>query len=937
MSRYALDLISKEISKKSGILDLGKCGLTESDTKVWDAVKKMTWLHTLILSNIYWDRRVSRWIDSQSDGKNNYFTKLPDCFDGLSKLKKLILCGLHSYYWDDFEINDRWKIKHFENLKQLRQLIYLDIGYNEVEDISFLRHLDKIEYLYLDDNKIKDIEALGALEELKTVSFKRNEVTNLAVLANKRNIDYLNFEENKIGSIHPLKKMIFEDRLSLDDEKPGTIRLKKNPLVYPPIEIINQGKNAVLKYFEEIENKKSKINNEVKLILLGNSTSGKTSLSLFLREKLFNTRQSTTHGGDLNKKWSIAGKDLNVNIWDFGGQEYYHSTHRLFLSSNSVIIVVWDASTDTNGFVDTPIFYDDMELVEPLEHFPHTYWISTSRHYASGSPLLVVQNKCDKNDFDVKRVKDETIRKYELDLNKVSFQISLLKAFNYFDTENDENKFWNFKFNDFEQVLINILKKTCLPYPYAEYWLEIKKVLKNLGEKQRSINLNEFEAICMEKNPDLEDDPDRAVIFNNIMTLLKDSWGSVLFFPQNPVLKDKVYLNPNNINKDIYAVFNYDIKSNNGRFSLDHVRGIFNGDNRKTEEMIALMKQFELIFEDDQRSNHFVAPQFLPYKFPDEELLETVKKFSDLEYCFSLRFPDFLKRNVIARFIARKGSLSKDDLYWKFGLLFHEGMNALVECEYGRTPIIFVSIQRGDKVSRDTMAADIFHTVKDIIGEDIPFELSLDNRVYIKWADILMHHHAKSQFIITMKESVSGNERRDISEVEHIRIDMKSYGFLFRNEGVRTVKVFTSYAHVEADEFFKRRLDKHLEPLKRSKKINLWSDESLLPGAKLSAEVSEEISAADIILLLVSADFNSSDVIDTPELRLAMKRHERGEAIIIPIYLRPVNASGLPYSTLRGFPKDGIPLSLQKDVEASLADISQEIEKVVDRITRGGV
>ena len=84
--------------------------------------------------------------------------------------------------------------------------------------------------------------------------------------------------------------------------------------------------------------------NRCKLLLLGNGAAGKTELAHRLCD-----RQRVDHSSTDNIQfWTVDGFELggdkktDLHIWDFGGQEIYHSTHRLFVSSGSIFFVVWD-------------------------------------------------------------------------------------------------------------------------------------------------------------------------------------------------------------------------------------------------------------------------------------------------------------------------------------------------------------------------------------------------------------------------------------------------------------------------------------------------------------------------------------------------------------------------------------------------------------------
>jgi len=76
-------------------------------------------------------------------------------------------------------------------------------------------------------------------------------------------------------------------------------------------------------------------------------------------------------------------------------------------------------------------------------------------------------------------------------------------------------------------------------------------------------------------------------------------------------------------------------------------------------------------------------------------------------------------------------------------------------------------------------------------------------------------------------------------------------------EGVMAIEVFISYAH--EDQAFLKELEKHLANLKRQNIIASWYDGDIKPGEEWQATIMERLNSAQIILLLVSADFINSD------------------------------------------------------------------------------
>ena len=142
------------------------------------------------------------------------------------------------------------------------------------------------------------------------------------------------------------------------------------------------------------------------------------------------------------------------------------------------------------------------------------------------------------------------------------------------------------------------------------------------------------------------------------------------------------------------------------------------------------------------------------------------------------------------------------------------------------------------------------------------------------------------------------------------------------------LKIFMSYSHT--DEAMKNELDKSLIMLKRSDKIEVWQDRELAAGQEWDQTIKDEISRADIILLLISVDFNNSQYIWDKELAVAMQRHEKGEARVIPIILRQCEWRDMPYGKLQALPTGAKPVQQFVLADDAYTDIAKEIRRVVE-------
>jgi len=105
-----------------------------------------------------------------------------------------------------------------------------------------------------------------------------------------------------------------------------------------------------------------------------------------LRGEQFNPQEPTTHGLETNRLEIAHPSETNVtmqlNTWDFGGQQIYHATHQFFLTNRSLFLLAWDAQM---GFEAGQLYY----------------WLDTLTALAPDSPVLLVATHIDERDVDI--------------------------------------------------------------------------------------------------------------------------------------------------------------------------------------------------------------------------------------------------------------------------------------------------------------------------------------------------------------------------------------------------------------------------------------------------------------------------------------------------------------------------------------------------------
>lgn len=140
------------------------------------------------------------------------------------------------------------------------------------------------------------------------------------------------------------------------------------------------------------------------------------------------------------------------------------------------------------------------------------------------------------------------------------------------------------------------------------------------------------------------------------------------------------------------------------------------------------------------------------------------------------------------------------------------------------------------------------------------------------------------------------------------------------------LKVFMSYSH--ADDELREELDKHLSLLRRHGVISSWDDRRIGPGEDIHSEISVHLDNADIVLLLVSADFLASDYCYDVEMQRALERHKQGTARVIPVILRPCDWKEAPFGMLKACPDDGMPVVNHTTPDEGFLQVAQAVRQV---------
>jgi internalin A len=131
-----------------------------------------------------------------------------------------------------------------------------------------------------------------------------------------------------------------------------------------------------------------------------------------------------------------------------------------------------------------------------------------------------------------------------------------------------------------------------------------------------------------------------------------------------------------------------------------------------------------------------------------------------------------------------------------------------------------------------------------------------------------------------------------------------------------------------------KELKTHLSILRRQGIIQGWTDREIEAGEEWRKAITEQLESADIILLLISANFIDSDFCYDVEMKRAIERHENGEARVIPVIVRDCNWKRAPFGKLQAVPKDGKAVDTWPNRDSAWRNVSEEIEKAAESLRK---
>lgn len=582
---------------------------------------------------------------------NNSLKTLPISFEELKNLEILNLGNNHFKVIPESIVNLPIKslnlssnsISDLSGLNKLSRTIEkLDLSFNKLTVLRMdFTQFHSIKNLNLCNNGIRRFPRSITSESLRTLNLSHNLIDSIpASIGELKGLIELDLSYNNLDKLPEEVEFLTNLRVlkltgnNLTHLPKGLGKLKKlkeliltgNPIGLPPVEVANQGVLSIINYYLHIGQFVRL--NEAKLLIVGQGNVGKTHL---LNKVVKDTLPDggSTKGIDI-VKWVINDQHNNpirVNIWDFGGQEIYHSTHQFFLTQRSIYVFVWEARKDEN------ILQFD-------------YWLNIIKTLSNGSPVFVVMNKVDDRSVEID---EKTIK--EAFPNVIGFyKTSALNGHGVNELS--------------AKMKSEVLNLPHIGDKLPKVWNDVRSKLESL--ELNYISYDDYAKVCAQFGLDHNE--------AKIVSKYLHDLGVFIHFRGNRTLKTMVFLNPEWVTNSVYKILDMvEVSQNKGFFTTEFIeKKLTERTHNEISYILTLMEMFELCFE--LKKGEFIIPELLS---PTEPEVKDLDMYSEISLSYKY---DFMPAGIVTRLTVRLKEMIYKNYFWRNGVyLTYKDSFAVVE------------------------------------------------------------------------------------------------------------------------------------------------------------------------------------------------------------------------------------------------------------------
>ncbi len=811
-----------------------------------------------------------------------------------------------------------------------KNLQYLNISDNHDLQIFVIEAPELIECNASFCNLLRYVELKGTFNKLEKLDISFCIISKLILPKNLPKLNYFNLSNNQLSDPSFLKFIAEDDTIIEIDYifwKNNQFDSFGNTLERHDIELL---KDFFIGARDIIYRKK--------LILLGNTQAGKTTLCDILRDdKQTLADGKSTHG--VNVFRYTLEKNKLIQVYDFGGQDFYHNAHLPFYSQNTNFLLVYG-----NGQEDEYGVIDARDIDRQDDIFPINYWLSSVK--ANLFPkakawLSIYDDTVGPSDLPKFEEKPIEVKSIPVDFKPIfeerKIRLAMLENLRHDSPPNFLNQkdlvdnygvsdFFQYQLKKDESGELSVSKKKEIK-KIIDNWLlnnmsseRLRKDIIQWGEKLTEPN-GEFGVIVTKE--DLQKLKIVGEITDNEIKLLHDSYA--LFVCEEKegmslpvVLKNSFIVNLGVFTQWLYAILNLDLlqKVDKGEFDRNRAKEylakakneaagksnkktIFDEAEKHLDFILAFLKYNKMIFQ-IKRPTQYIVPQYLP-KPEEKDTTDVVLLQLFAEPFIRYTFTGFYHTQILTDIIAEY--FNKDEIQ----IAKEEINNDYKYLIWKNKVVLYLSKEDKKLNAKDLLLIqfEICEVQKEQKTVKIPMlilsetGLSSLKESYKKLKTVIDFIDNKIQNLKPIKEIRTPNNtyisanllkednRAADGSVTDLVYDINTKFFYRKGDFPLLIdpakypmkKIFISYS--KSDVKYRDEFKKHFYPLKRQSKIDTFDDSDLGFG-EWNPQILKKIEECDIFVCLVSIDFLNTDYIINTELPHAIK-HEK---TIVPIKIR---------------------------------------------------
>lgn len=463
--------------------------------------------------------------------------------------------------------------------KILNSLRFLNVSNGNLNELRIPKQAQRLACLLAQNNHLKIFTLASTLPQLSILDLSNNPLSSLP--------ERLSSAKNSLESLDLSGLPINLDSVKLlnDFNKLEKVELKNTEIdkLFPSE--VEAGWIAVKALFSDFQVPF----NHVKVLLLGNTNIGKSNLLYYWKNNQHNPNSSnpSTHGIEYQPITNLL-KDTNnqpitLHVWDFGGQEYFHATHKLFFSGSAINLLLWASSEN-----------EELREGQLDKCFELDYWLRCIEQLGFDidnqikSDAIVVENKIDKKGYQITPINQTQYQvKYG---NKLSLHYHAMALMPDKEPQNLPKRL-----GGLNELLLEIIntKPLMRPQRYEDVY--------NLIKSKNKAIVKTDELFHRSRN---QEDTILLQVFHNMGLLLyfKDITPHLIF------TKPKVFLD------FVYKYILSDV--NKWKLSGDEIRDTLHRSQFKDflnyEDLIKILLSFDLVFTIPSEPNTLFIPQYLP-------------------------------------------------------------------------------------------------------------------------------------------------------------------------------------------------------------------------------------------------------------------------------------------------------------------------------------